>query len=391
MMVAQTTGAVVIGGCYQGLGIVRSLGRRGIPVYVLDDQPAIAGYSRYATHSLRVADLRDEQQIVETLCTIGRQYKLENWVLYPTREELVVALARHRTTLTPLFRVPTPPWQTIRYAWDKRETYQLARTLGIPTPHIWLTNNYAEVSTLANYLPLVLKPAIKEHFFYATRTKAWRANTPAELAAHYLSACQLMDHQEIILQELIPGDGDQQFAFCSFFKDGEALASMVVQRRRQHPYEFGRASTYVISLDLPRLAEMSCRFLKAIDYYGLVEMEYKYDQRDATYKLLDVNARTWGYHSLGARAGVDFSALLFADQLGEPPTRCQATPGLHWIRLLTDLPLALQELVHGRLDLAWYLSTLRQIDVEAVFDRTDIRPALAEILLAPYLYFKHGF
>ena len=120
-----------------------------------------------------------------------------------------------------------------------------------------------------------------------------------------------------MIQDLIPGGGEQQFAYCAFFKDGRAMASMVVRRRRQHPPEFGRASTFVEAIELPILETLSERFLRAINYYGLVELEYKLDPRDGQYKLLDVNGRTWGYHTLGSGAGVDFPYLLFADQMGE--------------------------------------------------------------------------
>ena len=45
-------------------------------------------------------------------------------------------------------------------------------------------------------------------------------------------------------------------------------------------------------------------------------------------KLLDVNARTWGYHSLGQRAGVDFPYLLYADQIGRRfPAASRLGPG----------------------------------------------------------------
>ncbi len=44
-----TVGAVVVGGDYQGLGIVRSLGQRGIPVCIIDDEHSISRFSRYAT------------------------------------------------------------------------------------------------------------------------------------------------------------------------------------------------------------------------------------------------------------------------------------------------------------------------------------------------------
>ena len=58
-------GGVVIGGDYQGLGIVRSLGRRGFPVCIIDDEHSISRYSKYATHFVRVKNLRDEQETLK--------------------------------------------------------------------------------------------------------------------------------------------------------------------------------------------------------------------------------------------------------------------------------------------------------------------------------------
>jgi len=41
-----------------------------------------------------------------------------------------------------------------------------------------------------------------------------------------------------------------------------------------------RASTIVETLELPLLETLSKRFLGEINYYGLVELEYKLDPRD---------------------------------------------------------------------------------------------------------------
>jgi predicted ATP-grasp superfamily ATP-dependent carboligase len=166
---------------------------------------------------------------------------------------------------------------------------------------------------------------------------------------------------------------------------------MVAQRRRQHPPEFGRASTFVETIDLPLLETLSERFLKEIDYYGLVEMEYKLDPRDGQYKLLDVNARTWGYHTLGPRAGVDFPYLLFADQVGEPVETSRAKIGVKWIRLVTDISTGVVEILHGDLNWRVYLKSLRGIQVESVFSREDPLPALVELTLVPYLAVRRGF
>lgn len=385
-------GAVVIGGDYQGLGIVRSLGSRGIPVCVVDDEHSISRFSRYATHNVKLANLRDERVVVENLLDIGQKLNLQGWILYPTREELVAAISRNREKLGEQFRVPTPRWESVQWAWDKRNAYRLARELGIPTPITHYPREVADLAELDNCLPpFVIKPAIKEHFFYATKAKAWRANTYAELKTLFSKASDLAGAGEIMVQELIPGGGRQQFAYCAFFRNGGPVGKMVARRWRQHPLQFGRASTYVETVELPILEELSERFLRKIHYYGLVELEYKLDLRDGQYKLLDVNARTWGYHSLGPRAGVDFSYMLYTDQVGLPVACCKGQPGIGWMRATTDLPAAFMALLARDLDMKSYLRSLMNCNVEAVFSYKDPLPGLAEVLLVPYLAIKRGF
>ena len=136
------------------------------------------------------------------------------------------------------------------------------------------------------------------------------------------------------------------------------------------------------------MEELSERFLKAIDYYGLVEVEFKQDPRDGEYKLLDVNARAWGFHSLGFAAGVDFPYLLFADQVGKFTAPCRGAAGVGWLRLLTDVPTALSDMLHGHLSWDSYLTSLRRTRIESVFCREDPWPSLAEAMLLPYLILK---
>jgi predicted ATP-grasp superfamily ATP-dependent carboligase len=382
----------VVGGDYQGLGIVRSLGRQGVPVCVVDDEHSIARYSRYAKRFVSLPDLRDQRKAVDGLIEIGKRLNLEGWVLYPTREELVAAISHRRAELSEVFRVPTPDWECVRWAWDKRNTYRLAKELNIPTPVTYYPDNIDQLAQLDSLTPpFAIKPAIKEHFFYATKAKAWRANSHAELRNLYQKASELAGDGEIMVQELISGGGSQQFSYCAFFRNGEAVGKMVARRRRQHPLEFGRASTYVETVDVPILEEFSERFLRAIDYYGLVEVEYKLDPRDSQYKLLDVNARTWGYHSLGAEAGVDFSYMLYLDQVGLPVSVSKGRSGLTWVRTTTDLPAAMMGILSGDTDWKNYLRSLRNCNVEAVFSHRDPLPGLAELALIPYLAIKRGF
>lgn len=381
-----SVGALVVGGDYHGLGIVRSLGRQGIPVYVVDDERSIARFSRFTTRALRAADLRSPSTAVESVLDIGRRHELNGWVLYPTRDEIVAAFSRARDALAEVFRVPTPSWETVRATWDKRNTYRLADELGIPIPRTCYASRTEDLGALDLAFPVVIKPAIKEHFIHEAKVKALRADDSAQLEDIFRRVCGVIPPDEVMFQELIPGGGERQFSYCAFFKEGTPVAKMVVRRTRQHPHDFGRSSTYVETVNLPELEEPSERFLREIDYYGLVEIEYKLDAASGLYKLLDVNARTWGSHTIGRRAGVDFPLLLFRDQLNQRVEPCRAMLGIRWIRLTTDLPTSVGEILRGRLGVRTALESVTRFEIEAVFERGDLLPGLAEIALLPHLY-----
>jgi len=246
---------VVIGGGCQGLGIARSLGRHGIPVCLVDDEISMARASRFVRDTVRVRDLRTEQALLDALALAHGRLGLSGWVLYPTREENIAGIASNRDVLRREFRVPTPKLASIRHAWDKREVYGLAERLSIPVPRTWFPRSEEDLAAIKVDDPVILKPAIKEHFFYTTHAKAWRANTAAELLAAFRRATAIMPASEVIVQEMIPGGGEQQYAYCAFFREGCPVASMTVRRRRQHPSDFGVASTYVETISLAELAE----------------------------------------------------------------------------------------------------------------------------------------
>jgi len=381
-------GALVVGGDHPGLAIARSLGRRGIPVYIIDDQYCISSFSRYSVKVVRVESILDERKTVDAVLEAGRRYNLQDWVLFPTRDENVAAFSRYRDQLTPFFRVTTGDWKSVEWAWDKKKTYELAEKLDIPCPKTFNPKSIDEVPALFSRLPLAIKPAVKENFFYATGAKAWRADTPEELVALYEKAIAQIKPEEILIQEIVPGDGTTQYSYCAFVQNGAPVSVLTARRARQHPREFGRAATYVETIDAPEIETLSERFLKAIKYHGVVEIEYKRDPRTGEYKLLDVNARPWGFHAIGSAAGVDFPYMIYADQMGLPIEPARAKAGVGWLRMVSDIPTAISDFFHGSLSVATYLRSLKATRVESVFNAADPLPSVAELVMLPYLTAK---
>ena len=89
-----------------------------------------------------------ESSLLDALALARKRFGLSGWVLYPTRDENVAALAANRDMLARDFRVPTPGLASIRPVWDKRETYRLAEQLSIPIPRTWFPRSEADVAAI---------------------------------------------------------------------------------------------------------------------------------------------------------------------------------------------------------------------------------------------------
>jgi predicted ATP-grasp superfamily ATP-dependent carboligase len=371
-----TDGALVIGADYRALGVVRSLGRRGVPVWVLrhgDDR--LAGASRFARRSL---PLVEGTAFLLDLC---RKHRLEDWTLFASSDETAAFVARHHDELAARFRLTTPPWAVTRYAYDKRLTYPLAESLGLDVPRTWYPRDGDDVAAIECAFPVAIKPAVKDGFNRLTAAKAWRVDSRHELVARYEEACTLVDPETLMVQDVIPGGGTEQLSYAAVCDAGRPVAALTARRTRQFPMDFGRASTHVETAHLPEVEEPARALLERIGYTGLVEVEFKRDPRDGRCKLLDVNPRVWGWHTLGARAGVDFAYLAWLLSRGETVPASTPRPGVRWTRLSTDLPTVLQEMRRGRLSVRDYLSSLRGPREHAIFARDDPLPGLLELPL----------
>jgi predicted ATP-grasp superfamily ATP-dependent carboligase len=380
----ENVGALVIGGDYRGLGIVRSLGRHSIPVWVLADEHRIATVSRYAVRSLRWPE-RDEKQQLEFLLGLADQHRLDGWAVFPTGDEAAALLARQHQVLSSRYVLTTPDWEHLRWAYDKRLAYRLAQNLGLDCPETHFPADSRHLATLPISFPAILKPAIKPELNRFTRSKAWLVRDRVELTARYEAACQLVPAETVMVQELIEGGGEAQFSYAGLFRDGQPLASIVARRSRQFPVDFGRSSSFVESIEQPDVEQAGQRLLAAARFTGLAEVEFKRDPGSGHLKLLDVNPRAWGWHSLGRQVGLDFAWLEWQLARGLPVARARAPVGLKWLHLITDLQAAYSEHRCGRLSPAGYLRSLAQPLELAILASDDPLPSLAEVPLLGFV------
>jgi D-aspartate ligase len=368
-------GALVVGADLRALGIVRSLGRQHIPVAVARyDFDRIALTSRYVTHRSWDRLPSGEDDAVKALLELADRNKLGGWVLFATDDESSALISRRRDELDSRFRVTAPPWEILTKVYDKATLNRHAHRCGVEVPFsvVPCSREYLREADLP--FPVILKPRVKRTSNPLTRARAWRADDRATLLARYDEARRYED--SLLVQELLPGGGDARFSYAALCRDGEPLASLVAQRIRQYPVEFGRHSTYVETIDDPRVEEAARALLAHVRYTGLVEVEFHRDPRTNSLKLLDVNHRVWGWHTIGAAAGVDFAYLEWQMQNGLEFPFKRGKPGIRWRRAATDAIALTHELFVER-----ELRTLRTFKRAnaAVWQADDPVPALADI------------
>ncbi len=370
-----------MGGAIGALAVVRSLGRHGIPVWVLTGNHPIARFSRFAEKSLAWPG-PDHAQALKYLLELAGNHDLGGWVLFPAGDAEARFIAQHHTALSRVFRVTTPAWDTLQWAADKNLTYQLAARIGVDCPRTFQPRDRADLAEITFPFPMILKPTSRNSVNEFTHAKAWRVDDTASLLARYDDAASMVGADSVLVQELIPGNGSCQFSFAAMCDRGTPLASLIARRSRQYPIDFGFTSTFVESIDNATVEQLSRRFLQATGFSGLVELEFKYDQREDRYKLLDVNPRTWAWLSLGGRAGVDFPWLMWKLALGEPVEPVRGRPGCAWMHLSRDIAAALAEIRAGSMSLSQYWNSFRGVSLEfAAFAKDDLLPGLLDLPL----------
>ena len=382
---ASRPGALVIVGSFQSLGILRSLAGHGVSTYLIDWDLCVGRFSRCTGRFSVCPPAVEEGRFVQFLKELAVRENLRGWLIYANDDRSVGVLSRNKKELEEFYRIPVPKWEITSAAIDKRETYRLAESVGVPVPRTLYPGSVEELGNMDIAFPAVIKPAIRDNFYDKARKKAVRVDNREQLLREYLKAATLVDPSEIMVQELIPGAAENLYSFGSLFSNGRVLGKVVARRTRQHPAEFGRVTTHAETVHIPELEDMGTRFLEAMGYQGISEVEFMWDPRNGKFKLIEINARFWAWHSLAIAAGVDLPYLMYRDMLGDAVRVDDFEDGVHWIRLLVDVPASAVRIARRKMTIHDYLKTWKGKRTFAVFSWRDPLPFLAEILMVPYI------
>lgn len=308
---------VVLGASVNGLGVVRSLGEKGLPVIVGDRENQVAYRSKYAYPILIKDCVSDLEGFLASMDEIASFLESINkrGILYITTDAHLIAIGENLERVKERFEVVMENWVDVEKCLDKSFLYKEAEKLGVPYPKTFLAGGSKEIMEASGELryPILIKPSLTVGFSSVYK-KAIIANNDEELKEirDDIDGLGLGDH-ELIMQEMIPGDPRNLYTFSSYSnKDGQVKAYSIGHKIRQSPPETGTITSGRVSHD-EELAELGIDFIRGLNFYGLANTEFKFDERDGKYKLIEINPRTGVWNYSATAAGVNLSWEAYKD------------------------------------------------------------------------------
>ncbi len=375
------TPALVVG----EIGLVRSIGEAGIPVYVgsyYNDNVAL--YSKYCTKRLSISHTTHEA-FTDELVAFGKQQG-QKLVFLSDDDRAVLSFSRHREKLKDYYYFNLPDNTVVEDVLDKRRFATVAEKIGLPVPKSFMPESLEELEQRANSIsfPCIIKPAAKDHWWHpdflrlvGPYRKAIQCENKQELIDYYNKVAQV--NKSVVVQEFIAGDDSNLFSVNMYFTPKqELLAYFIGHKLRIYPVHAGVASL-VETIDDENMYKAALDAAKKLNIVGHFNIQFKKDSNTGVLKIMEVHTRNslWCYLATGA--GLNISAIAYYDMLGKPyPLKKNYRTGVKWLDLSKDIKAFKDYRRQGETTFFAWLKSLKGKRVHHILSLRDPGPALSD-------------
>ncbi|WP_274563519.1 ATP-grasp domain-containing protein [Streptomyces spiramyceticus] len=275
-----------------GLGVVRTLGRMGVPAYAMvEDRFTPTALSRHlAGRFVRPTTGReDASELVSTLLQIGREIGRPT-VAVAEGDEAAVLLAENADRLAEWFVLPPVPPALPRRLASKEGLHRICQEHGVPTPRTRSPVNRAELVAVSREwgFPVVLKD---REPFTKLNGSAMGHTTVVHDEGELLARCGAAESPSVIVQEYIPLELAEEW-FTHLYLSAGGIPRLVFtgHKLRSWPPRTG-LTTRARARPNTTLTTLAAELCRVIGYCGIADLDWRFDRRDGRYKLVDFNPR----------------------------------------------------------------------------------------------------
>ena len=372
--------ALLLGLSETGLGVGRSLGRQGIKVIGLDYEKGLGSYSKYIQAGICPHPIKRERDFLRFLVDVCTKDKHKP-VLFITDDNFLNTISRNRESLETKIIFLLPEHNIIEAILDKYKQYRIALNAKTEVPKTVFPSNKNEIRKICDSLEFPV-------FIKGRNTTQWRPVFGSHKGFIARNADELIGifeetyrkNVDVIVQEMVRGPDKNHYKVCVYIsRDGRLLLSFTLRKIRQLPIRFG-VGISVHSVHLPKLKEMGLEFFRNINYRGVGSVEFKLDEIDGRFKMIELNPRYWQQNILADFCGMNFPLMQYLDLTGQEPVAIdEFKEQIKWINICGDIKSYWDYRKLDDLKLKEWLESLRGKAVLSDFARDDILPFMYRV------------
>ena len=356
--------AFVLGLFLPGLDILKTLVTHGVQCEGFDCKATAPAMKLKRIPVARCPDPeKNEREFVEFLLDRAKIYD-QPPVILVTADSFVRVLQNNRGVLRSHFRFYEDAKSAISRLMSKKGMYEAANEQGVDVPQAIFPRSVGELEAQLHRLqfPLLIKPLYAHHW----RTPAAKSQIDDQKVIKVHNEAALFGwyervnafDSELMIQEIATGpDENLYYLVVLLDQKGKPLGHFCGRKIRITPIHFGSAS-YMHTTDPDELENRVFSFLENVGYRGPAGVEFKKDERDGRFKLIEVNARFGLWDVIGRKLGVDVFWLAYQDLADlNPQRRHPRRVRIAWLSVSRDIPAYLQYRRAGELSFIPWLRT----------------------------------
>lgn len=374
------TSVLLLGGQENVLSVMRSLGKRGISVFVSSVRDCWAYKSRYCCGAYPVlnADAVESTWWDLLLNPSSKQTTLKGSLIFACSDEAIEFIAKYKDELEKEYLVEEHDPQLRLATLNKMLTLETATRIGVPTPHYWKVQSIEDVERLKDQFvyPVIVKPFHTHKFLRMFHNrKFFVAEGYKDLLQKVSDVCA---HRiPFMITEMIPGPDTLLCSYYTFIDhNNKPLFHFTKRVIRRAPVNQGQG-TYQITEWLPETAELGLKFFTESQFRGFGNIEFKRDLRDGNLKVIEVNARLTAALEMLPRSGIDVAYLLYRYHTRQDLPRVEKQKGV--VRLWSpvgDIDAFRDLHGMGQLSFLGWLRSVAHKQVFPFFSLSDPLPAI---------------